>query len=56
MNFPEQVIFRLVDNKTKKPVKNIAVLLILYGKGDVSVFRIARIFVLAFLFPLIPPK
>lgn len=31
MNFPEQVIFRLVDNKTKKTVQNIAVLLILYA-------------------------
>lgn len=31
MNFPNKVIFRLVDSKTKKIVKNIAVLLILYA-------------------------
>jgi hypothetical protein len=31
MNFPEKVTFRLVDCETKKIVKNIAVLLILYA-------------------------
>ena len=39
MNFPEQVTFRLINEKTKKPVNNVAVLLILYAhkKNNYSV-------------------
>jgi len=31
MNFPEQVTFKLIDKRTKRPVKNIAISLILYA-------------------------
>lgn len=31
MNFPEKVTFRVIDNKTKKTVENVAILLILYA-------------------------
>lgn len=31
MKFPEEVTFRIIDNKTKKPLSNIAISLILYA-------------------------
>jgi len=31
MNFPDKVTFRVIDRKTKKPIRNIALLLILYA-------------------------
>ena len=32
MNFPEKVTFRFIDKGTKKPIENIAVIIILYAK------------------------
>ena len=39
MNFPERVTFKFIDKETKRPVKNIAVLMILYAhkKNNYSV-------------------